>query len=87
MNIAPRNNRSDEELAQQVRRQDRNAMKMLYDRYVGYLTAVCARYVPDDDDVKDILQEAFVKIFRTMGSFTWRGEGSLKAWMTHWAQS
>ena len=25
-------------------------MKMLYDRYVGYLTAVCARYVPDDDD-------------------------------------
>ena len=57
-------------------------MKMLYDRYVGYLTAVCARYVPDDDDVKDILQEAFVKIFRTMGSFTWRGEGSLKAWMT-----
>ena len=54
MNIAPRNSRSDEELAQQVRRQDRNAMKMLYDRYVGYLTAVCARYVPDDDDVKDI---------------------------------
>ena len=57
-------------------------MKMLYDRYVGYLTAVCARYIPDDDDVKDILQEAFVKIFRTMGSFTWRGEGSLKAWMS-----
>ena len=57
-------------------------MKMLYDRYVGYLTAVCARYIPDDDDMKDILQEAFVKIFRTMGSFTWRGEGSLKAWMS-----
>ena len=57
-------------------------MKMLYDRYVGYLTAVCARYIPDDDDVKDILQEAFVKIFRTMDKFSWRGEGSLKAWMS-----
>ena len=59
---------------QQVRRQDRNAMKMLYGQYVGYLTAVCARYIPDDDEVKDILQEAFIKIFQSMDRFTWRGE-------------
>ena len=57
-------------------------MKTLYGQYVGYLTAVCARYIPDDDEVKDILQEAFIKIFQSMGRFTWRGEGSLKAWMT-----
>jgi RNA polymerase sigma-70 factor (ECF subfamily) len=67
---------------QQVRRQDRTAMKMLYDQYVGYLTAVCARYIPDDDEVKDILQEAFIKVFKSMDKFSWRGEGSLKAWMT-----
>ena len=67
---------------QQVRRQDKAAMKMLYDRYVGYLTAVCARYIPDDDDVKDILQEAFIKAFQSMDRFSWRGEGSLKAWLT-----
>ena len=67
---------------QQVRRQDKTAMKMLYDRYVGYLTAVCARYIPDDDDVKDILQEAFIKAFQSMDRFSWRGEGSLKAWLT-----
>ena len=57
-------------------------MKMLYDRYVGYLTAVCARYIPDDDEVKDILQEAFIRVFQSMDKFTWRGEGSLKAWLT-----
>ena len=67
---------------QQVRRQDRTAMKMLYDKYVGYLTAVCARYIPDDDDDKDILQEAFIKVFKSMDKFSWRGEGSLKAWLT-----
>ena len=67
---------------QQVRRQDRTAMKMLYDKYVGYLTAVCTRYIPDDDDVKDILQEAFIKAFQSMDRFSWRGEGSLKAWLT-----
>ena len=57
-------------------------MKILYDRYAGYLTAVCARYIPDDDEVKDILQEALIKIFQSMDKFSWRGEGSLKAWMT-----
>ena len=57
-------------------------MKVLYGRYAGYLTAVCARYIPDDDEVKDILQEAFIKIFQSMDRFSWRGEGSLKAWMT-----
>ena len=67
---------------QQVRRRDKTGMKMLYDRYVGYLTAVCARYIPDDDEVKDILQEAFIKAFQSMDKFTWRGEGSLKAWLT-----
>ena len=67
---------------QQVRRQDKTAMKMLYDRYVGYLTAVCARYIPDDDEVKDVLQEAFIKVFQSMDKFSWRGEGSLKAWLT-----
>ena len=67
---------------QQVRRRDKAAMKVLYDRYVGYLTAVCARYIPDDDEVKDILQEAFIKVFQSMDRFSWRGEGSLKAWLT-----
>ena len=57
-------------------------MRMLYDRYAGYLTAVCGRYVPDDEEVKDILQEAFIKVFQTLDRFEYRGEGSLKAWLT-----
>ena len=57
-------------------------MKVLYGRYVGYLTAVCSRYIADDDEVKDVLQDAFIKIFQSMDRFSYRGEGSLKAWMT-----
>ncbi|MBR1705452.1 MAG: sigma-70 family RNA polymerase sigma factor [Bacteroidales bacterium] len=70
------------ELVRLVQQRDKSAMKMLYHRYVGYLAAVCARYVPDDDEVKDILQEAFIKIFQGADRFEYRGEGSLKAWMT-----
>lgn len=58
------------------------AMKELYDCYVGFLTAVVARYIPDEDDMKDVLQNGFVKIFTTINKFQYRGAGSLKAWMT-----
>lgn len=57
-------------------------MKVLYDRHVGYMTAVCSRYITDPEDVKDILQEAFIKIFSSIDKFTWRGPGSLRAWMS-----
>ena len=46
-----------------------------------YLSALCSRYIPDDEDIKDVLQESFIKIFTSLNSFTYRGEGSLKAWM------
>ena len=57
-------------------------MRSFYDRYAGYLTAVCSRYVVDRADVKDILQEAFVKIFQSLDRFEYRGEGSVRAWVS-----
>ena len=55
---------------------------MLYDQNVGYLTAACARYISDDNAVKDILQNAFLLIFRSLRKFSYRGEGSFRAWAT-----
>lgn len=57
-------------------------MRRFYERYVGLLTAVCSRYVVDPSDVKDILQESFIKIFDKIDSFDFRGEGSVKAWVS-----
>lgn len=61
---------------------DPKAARAIYNMHVGYLTAVCSRYVTDDEDVKDLLQESFVKIFRSLDRFRYRGKGSLRAWMT-----
>lgn len=61
---------------------DRSAIGSIYEAHIGYLTSVCSRYIADDEDVKDILQESFIKIFRSLGTFRYRGEGSLRAWMT-----
>lgn len=59
-----------------------SAMDELYAQYADSLAGVAFRYLGNDDDVKDVLQEAFIKIFTQIGSFTYRGKGSLKAWLT-----
>ena len=61
---------------------DNQAVKSLYEAHIGYLTAVCSRYIADDEDVRDILQESFVRIFGSLDRFRYKGKGSLRAWMT-----
>lgn len=60
---------------------DNTATEWIYRRHVRYLSALCSRYITEDEDIKDVLQEAFIRIFTSLNSFTYRGEGSLKAWM------
>ena len=74
--------RNEEQIIRLVQSGDTTAMRSLYNLHIRYLTAVCARYLARDEDVKDALQEAFLKIFTSIGRFEYRGEGSLRAWMT-----
>ena len=41
----------------------------------------CMRYTGDRDTAQDLLHDGFIKIFSSFDKFTWRGEGSLRAWM------
>ena len=61
---------------------DNRAMDKLYMEYADYLTGVCARYISNEDSLKDVLQESFIRIFTQIHQFEYRGKGSLKAWMT-----
>ncbi len=69
-------------LQEQIRHGDKKAMKELYCHYSGYLNAVCSRYIACDEDVRDVLQESFIKIFSSIDKFCYKGDGSLKAWMS-----
>lgn len=74
--------KSDEDvLLSLVRTKDEQAVRTLYYKYIRYLSAVCSRYICTNEDVKDILQESFIKIFTSIDSFEYRGSGSLKGWM------
>lgn len=72
----------DKELVRLVGQGDRGAMHTLYSAHIEYLTGVCSRYIVDNDELHDVLQESFVKILTSISSFTWRGPGSLRAWMS-----
>ena len=72
----------DEQLVVRIRQNDQRAMSQLYQRYVGILTSVCYRYIVQESDVKDVLQNSFVKIFTSLSKFEFRGEESLRVWMT-----
>ena len=60
---------------------DNTATEWIYRKHVRYLSALCSRYITEDEDIRDVLQESFIKIFTSLGSFKYRGEGALKAWM------
>jgi len=68
------------QLIDALRRGKPAARRSLYEQYYRYLAAVCARYVRNDEDVKDLLQDIFIRIYTRIDTFENRGDGSLKAW-------
>ncbi|WP_321478577.1 sigma-70 family RNA polymerase sigma factor [uncultured Bacteroides sp.] len=69
------------ELAEHCRRGDNTARQQLYELYAGRLLGVCLRYIGDRDVAQDVLHDGFIKIFNSFDKYSWRGEGSLKAWL------
>ena len=69
------------ELAERCRQGDNLARKELYERYAGRMLSVCLRYAGDRETAQDLMHDGFLKLFDSFDKFTWRGEGSLRAWM------
>ena len=75
-------NRDKEQyIAALVRKDKKSATKEIYSVYAGYVAGICARYLSSDDDIKDVAQDSFVKIFVSISSFNYSGAGSLTAWI------
>lgn len=66
----------------QARDGDSVAQRSIYMLHIRYLTAVCSRYILNPEDVKDVLQDSFIKIFSALNTFEFRGSGSLRSWMS-----
>ncbi|CAN5406488.1 sigma-70 family RNA polymerase sigma factor [soil metagenome] len=66
-------------LLELCRKQDRSAQKTLYEMHFQQMMTVCQRYLKSEDDAREVLNDAFLKVFSKIHQF--KSEGSLAAWI------
>lgn len=71
---------TDAALAAAIARGDQGALRSLIDRESARLVRQCARVLGDADDAQDVVQEAFMIAYRSIGAY--RGDGALGAWLS-----
>lgn len=69
------------QLLKAIQSGQQDAQRQLYERYAGQAMATGMRYMPDPDQVRDVVHDSFVKILTSLDQFNYRGEGSLRAWI------
>ena len=58
---------------------ERRSQQRVYELFYGKMMAVCLRYTKNHDQAKDILQDGFIKVFRSMEKFN--RDGSFEGWI------
>ncbi len=60
-------------------KQDARSQRMLFDRYAGKMMSVCLRYANDTMEAEDMIQDAFIKVYKYIGQFKF--EGAFEGWI------
>lgn len=69
-------------LVKRLQEGDKTAAREFYSLYADTIAGICSRYVTDEEDIKDVFQNALVSIYSHLADFKYRGTGSLEAWIT-----
>lgn len=69
----------DNELVQCAQSGDKRAFDLLVLKYQRRVAAVVSRYMRNQDDVPDVVQDAFIKAYRALASF--RGDSAFYTWL------
>lgn len=79
--MATKNNDTDtdKQLVARVQKGDKRAFDLLVIKYQHKVAAIVGRYIYDREEVRDIVQEAFIKAYRAIGSF--RGDSQFYTWL------
>lgn len=77
---------SEEELTALLGKQDKDAFSYLYDNYSGALYGALIRMVYEEEVAQDLLQETFVKIWKSYSSYN-SERGRLYTWMVNIARN
>lgn len=78
----------EEELNRIVERckaKDHKAFEIIYKKYYRVLLGVALRYAGGMAEAEDVLQESFIKIFHSVGSYS--GKGAFEGWIRRIVQN
>lgn len=70
---------AERELVEACTRNNRAAQSDLYHKYCDAMFTIAFRIMNNRDDAHDVLQDAFIQVFRSIGQF--RAESTLGAWI------
>jgi RNA polymerase sigma-70 factor, ECF subfamily len=70
---------SDAELIARAQRGDEGAFAALFDAHKRRVYSLCLRMTGDAAEAEDLAQEAFLQLFRKIGTF--RGESAFSTWL------
>ena len=67
------------DLVERCKANDRKAQMKLYRQYCEGMFCVAMRFLKNEDDAEDVMQEAFIKAFQKLDQY--RGEVTFGAWL------
>lgn len=70
---------TERELIEGCINHQQEAQKKLFDLFAGKMMSVCLRYANNETLAQDILQEGFIRVFKSIHQF--RHEGNFEGWM------
>jgi RNA polymerase sigma-70 factor (ECF subfamily) len=70
---------SDKQLVTRVQKGDNLAFDLLVLKYQHKIFGLISRYIRDQDEIKDVAQEAFIKAYRALPNF--RGDSAFYTWL------
>jgi RNA polymerase sigma factor (sigma-70 family) len=68
-----------EDIIEGCRRDNMAVQKLLYKRYYSLFMVMCLRYMPAREDAEEVLNNAFLRIFKYINKFN--NTGSFEGWM------
>ena len=72
---------TETELIEGLRKQNTKAQRLTLERYGSDVFAQVARLVPGTENVEEVYQDVFVKVFRNIGRYD-AGRASLRTWIS-----
>lgn len=70
---------NDETLVNECVSGNAKAQRLLFERFSAKMLGVAIRYIKDKERAEDVLQDAFIKVFKNLKKFKY--DGSLEGWI------